>query len=360
MTAAALPFRRSRLVHLLTVGVLAILFSAYRPAGLSAAAKLLPPDDGIYHAAHPDFGLRDDLVTKGRVRAFTRAAEKDIVWAYLSFHLDKGFEFPAKQCDILHEMGVVPLVGIMPWSTLTQGQAEPVYTLERILKGYFDDGFRECAEIVKSLGYPIMMEFGPECNGSWFPWSGAWNGRGEGGYGSPGHPDGPERFRDAYRHVVDIFRAAGAEDVTWVFHISADGAPKETWNAASWYYPGDDYVDWIGASVYGRLRGNESPRPFEAIMKHLYPGLAALSEEKPIAILELGVSESRFGDKAEWIVEAFSSINAGQYPRLKAVAWWNKIYRPDGSRSFLEIDSSPQSLKAYREGVGPLLEVPLF
>ena len=355
-----LPRRSLSFFCAICTTIFVALFSLFHPSPLLAAVKLLPPEVGVYHAAHPDFGLRDDLVTKGRVRAFTRLAEKEIVWAYLSFHLDKGFDFPAKQCDILHEMGVVPLVGIMPWSTLVQGQAEPVYTLERILKGYFDDGFRDCAEVVKSLGYPIMIEFGPECNGSWFPWSGAWNGRDEDLYGDAGHPDGPERFRDAYRHVVDIFRDAGAEDVTWVFHIAADGTPKEAWNAASYYYPGDDYVDWIGASVYGRLRGNDPPRPFDAIMKHLYPGMAALSDERPLAILELGVSESRFGDKADWIEQTFESINTGNYPRIRAVAWWNKIYRPDGTRSMLEIDSSPGSLAAYREGVEKLRDKAVF
>ena len=345
------PRRPLPAVFSICITVLVAFFLLSHPSPLFAAVKLLPPERGVYHAAHPDFGLRDDLVVKGRVRAFTKLAEKEIVWAYLSFHLDKGFDFPVKQCDTLREMGVVPLVGIMPWSTLVQGQAESVYTLERILKGYFDEGFRDCAAAVKALGYPIMIEFGPECNGSWFPWSGAWNGRDDGG---------PERFRDAYRRVVDIFRSVGAEDVTWVFHISADGAPREPWNAASRYYPGDDYVDWIGASVYGRLRGNEPPRSFDEIMKHLYPGLCALSEERPIAILELGVSESRFGDKGEWIAQAFGEIHDGKYPRLKAVAWWNKIYRPDGTRSMLEIDSSPGSLAAYRSSIHGLISEAFF
>ena len=336
------------------------LFCACPPAA-DAAKKLLPPGEGVYHSAHPDFGLRDDLVTRGRVRAFVRAAEKPIVWAYVSFHWDGGIEFPVKQCRVLNECGVVPLVGIMPWSALEQGKAEPVYTLDRIVRGYFDEQLRQCAEDVKNLGFPIMIEFGPECNGSWFPWSAAWNGRGEDVYGERGVPDGPERFRDAYRHVVDIFRACGAVDVTWVFHIASDGSPKEAWNAARWYYPGDGYVDWIGTSAYGRLRGDDPARPFVDVMKHVYPGLAALSDTKPIAVLEMGVSEADvLGDKALWIREAFSAIDGGRYPRLKAVAWWNKIYRPDGTRSTLEIDTSERVRRAYADGVAPLRSDAVF
>jgi hypothetical protein len=50
------------------------------------------------------------------------------------------------------------------------------------------------------------------------------------------------------------------------------------------------------------------------------------------------------------------SINAGRYPRIKAVSWWNKKLRPDGSRSTLEIDSSQASLDAYRAGVKNLVD----
>ncbi|MDR1943777.1 MAG: beta-mannanase, partial [Synergistaceae bacterium] len=73
---------------------------------------------------------------------------------------------------------------------------------------------------------------------------------------------------------------------------------------------------------------------------------------KPIAILELGVSDpDGTDDKPEWIREAFSAVSSGRYPRLKAVSWWNKVFRPDGKRSTLEIDSSTESLEAYRDGV---------
>lgn len=329
-----------------------LFFIFFTAASSFGGIKIAPPESGIYHSAHPDFGLRDDLVTKGRVASFVERAGKGIVWAYFSFHWDKGMDFPVKQCRVLHESGVVPLVGIMPWSTLVQGKEEPVYTLDRIIRGYFDEGLRQCAEDAAALEFPIMIEFGPECNGSWFPWNGAWNGRDADKYGDADWPDGPERFRDAYRHVVNIFRDAGADNVTWVFHIAADGSPKEPWNAASRYYPGDEYIDWIGASVYGRLRGDGPARPFADVFKHVYAGLSALSETKPIAVLEMGVSDvPAIGDKAMWIRDAFADISSGKFPRIKAVAWWNKIYRPDGSRSMLEIDTTPQSLEAYRRGV---------
>jgi beta-mannanase len=326
----------------------AICAAAVYPSEAAAAVKLAPPEEGVYHSAHPDFGMKDDLVTAESVREFESLARKKIVWAYLSWNWDGGVNFPSDSCRSLHGEGVVPLVGIMPWSRIEQNAPEPVYTLDRILRGDFDAELAKCADDVRALGFPIMMEFGPEVNGSWFPWNGAWNGRDADAYGERGEPDGPERFRDAYRHVAEIFSKRGAEDVTWVFHIAAADSPKEKWNEPGRYYPGDEWIDWIGASVYGRL-GAGRAIPFGDIMKDIYGVMRALSPSKPLALLELGVSE---GDgKAAWIAAATRAAASGLYPRIKAVAWWNKTLRPDGSRSALEINSSEASLEAYREGV---------
>ena len=340
-------------------GLAAVLTLIVLGCGEACASdvRLVPPEHGVYHAAHPDFGLRDDFVTAERVRRFVSLAEKDIVWSFVGFHWDRGIIFPTEACKNLHKEGVVPLIGFMPWSTLTQSKPEPLYTLGAILSGVYDDALRACAREVRSLGFPIMIEFGPEANGSWFPWSGAWNGRDEDAYGEAGYPDGPERFRDSYRHVVQIFRDEGVRNVTWVFHLAQSSAPDALWNAAAYYYPGDEWVDWIGVSLYGKLRRHDDVKPFEAMMLRIYPELAALSRTKPIAILELGVADDHEGEKkARWIEEALSAISAGKYPRVKAVSWWNKTRRPDGTRSMLEIDSSPASLSAYREGVRGLID----
>jgi hypothetical protein len=314
-----------------------------------ASIKIAPPETGLYHSAHPDFGLRDDFVTEESVRGFEALALKKIVGSYLSWHWADGIRFPSDACRTLNDEGVVPLVGIMPWSSLKQGEPEQAYTLEKISNGDFDSDLARCADEARDLGFPIMIEFGPEANGSWFPWNGAWNGRGETGYGDTTLPDGPERFRAAYRRVVEIFRRQGAVDVTWVFHVAGNGFPKEAWNAASFYYPGDDFVDWIGASVYGIPGESGAPASFGDLMKHLYPGLCAMSESKPLAILEIGTAENP--DKPRWIAEAFHALDSGAYPRISAVSWWNKTSKPDGTRSTLEIDSSIGSLEAYREGV---------
>jgi hypothetical protein len=58
-----------------------------------------------------------------------------------------------------------------------------------------------------ALNYPLLVEYGTEMNGRWFSWNGVWNGLGvTRGYGDNEEPDGPERFRDAYRYLIDVCR----------------------------------------------------------------------------------------------------------------------------------------------------------
>jgi hypothetical protein len=92
-------------------------------------------------------------------------------------------------------------------------------------------------------------------------------------------------------------------------------------------------------------------------MKRVYPELRALSPSKPIALLEMGAAGP---EKADWMREAYAAINSGKYPKLKAVSWWNKLRKPDGTPSGLEIDSTPESLSAYRDGVRDFTGKPVW
>ena len=51
--------------------------------------------------------------------------------------------------------------------------------------------------------------------------------------------------------------------------------------------------------------------------------------------------------KATWIREAFEALQSGKYPRIKAEAWWHENF----GKSYLQINSSKASLKAYQNGV---------
>ncbi len=253
--------------------------------------KLAVPDSGIYHAAYPDFGGTEDRVTAERIRAFEDLVEKNIVWAYFSNNWYDGLRFPQEEVQAILEAGKVPFIRMMPRTNFDEGGPDPNYTMLRIIDGEFDEALRRWATEAARLRLPLLVEFGAEVNGNWFPWNGQYNGGGTTmEYGDPQTPDGPERFRDAYRHIVEICRAHCATNITWFFHVNAYSAPEAQWNTIEQYYPGDAYVDWLGVSIYGPQTSDEPYREFSEILDDVYPQLTDLTD-KPIAILEFAVTE---------------------------------------------------------------------
>lgn len=260
--------------------------------GIFSSNKLRIPVNGtIYHAANPDFGSTEDKVSAESIHEFEKLAKKNIVWAYFSNNWYDDIKFPALEVEIIHHSGKIPFIRMMPRSNFTEGGPDPVYTMQNVIDGDFDIELTQWALDAKNTGIPLLLEFGCEVNGNWFPWNGEYNGGGEKDtYGDPIKADGPERFRDAYRHIINIFRKNDVNNITWFFHVNAYGEPKEQWNEISQYYPGDEYIDWLGISVYGPQVKDEIYQSFTEIMDDIYPVIKRISKN-PIAILEFGITE---------------------------------------------------------------------
>ena len=65
----------------------------------------------------------------------------------------------------------------------------------------------------------------------------------------------PEDYVSAWRHVVTIFRDAGATNVLWVWSPNVDCGGRCPFEA---FYPGDAWVDWVALDGYnyGPINGN--------------------------------------------------------------------------------------------------------
>lgn len=300
------------------------------------AVHVLPPSHGIYHAAFPGFCPEEDCVSGARVRAFERLAGKRIVWAYFSDNWFHGIRFPlAKVRAIWSVHHTIPFVRLMPRASWAEGCADRTYALPKLIRGEFDDDLRQYARAAAASRIPLLLEFGTEANGDWFPWSGPCNG-------------GPAVFKQAWRHVVRLFREEGATNVTWVLHLDA----SEPRSIAA-YYPGRRWVDWVGLSAYGAQQPGDPWTAFHTVFAPGYAALARAAPGKPIALLELGAVVERGHDKAAWITAAYRDIRSGRYPRLKAVAWWSSNWANGRGEapSLMRIDTSPAVLRAYRSAV---------
>lgn len=326
--------------------------------GAPAASDLVlaaPAHGRIYHAAFPDFGGPESRVRAARIRSFEHLAHRRIAWAYFSNNWLRGrIRFPAKHVRTIQGAGRVPFIRLMARSGFGTGP-DPHFKMRSIARGAWDAELIEWCERARDAGTPLLAEFGTEVNGDWFPWNGRWNGGGRtAGYGNPELADGPESFRNAYRRIVDICRAQGANDITWFFHVDVGGSPTKPWNRVARYYPGDAYIDWIGISDYGPLRPGQPWVGFRRRLDRSYDQIAGLSATKPIAVLEYGAAdeEGKPRHKARWIRRAIRDVAARRWPRIRAVSYWHERWRNgDGSVSNLHADSSPRAKRAYRRGV---------
>ncbi len=315
---------------------------------------LNPPEVGIYHGAFPDIQFDRGAITSS-ISAMERLAEKNLAWVQYENDWSKTTEFPWVVVQSIASSNRLPYIRILPRSRPEQNLGQdPVYSMDNFLAGYFDDTLRDWARMAKASNTKLVVEFAPEVNGSWYPWNGAWNGGAEtGGYGDPKLADGPERFRDVYRRVIDIFRQAGNDKITWIFHVDSQPQPKEAWNAMANYFPGDDYIDWIGVSAFGAQQPGDYWESFSDVLDGTYNELVAISPLKPVAVVEFGVIEKP-GDptaKATWIKEALESLKTGWFPHVKAISYWHERSVGMSPAFSLRIDTSAAALGAYRAGV---------
>lgn len=308
--------------------------------------RIIAPESGVYLGAFTDFGGTEDEVSKVAIREFLETTQKGLAWAYFSNNWTDKVEFPETHARIITDEGIVPFIRLMPRQDFDKGCDNPnPYSLVNINSGELDRDLEAWAQAAKKFGQPLMVEFGTETNGDWFPWSGLCNGGGK---------VGPRRFRRAYRHIVQIFRTQHVNNVTWVFHVDAYDSPNVPWNRISEYYPGDEWVDWIGVSAYGPQTAAGVWQEFSEVIQDVYWRLTALSDEKPIAVLEWGVHEPHEGgDKSVWITSALQAVKDGRYPRIKGISYWHENFGDDQNKSTsrLRVDSSPESEDAYRIGI---------
>jgi len=320
--------------------------------------KLLPPqDDKIYFGAFPDFGGSEDNVSASRIEQFEMLANKKTAWAYFSQNWFNGIRYPQKEIHEIIRANTIPFIRLMPRNDEVQFKKENNFNLQNIIDGKFDRELRQWAQDAKEdyqkTNTPLLIDFAVEPNGNWFSWSGVFNGAGHlDSYGNENYPDGPEKYRDAYRHIIDIFRTEGVFHVTWFFHPDIYSVPDEEWNQPKYYYPGDDYIDWIGFSIYGPQNTGENYwDTFSDILNERYKAILNISSNKPLAILEFGVTDNHpLGQKDKWLNNAFQTILSNSYLNLKAISYWHENWEEEnGSQAKIRIDSSEKSLNEFQK-----------
>ncbi|MFC2066590.1 MJ1477/TM1410 family putative glycoside hydrolase [Chloroflexota bacterium] len=303
-------------------------------------------------------GKEEHEIAAEQLSSYEQQVGKSATWVYFSHNWYNGRSFPVETATWIRDNGSIPFVRLMLRSSEEQDIAEPTFTLNRILDGEFDDDLRAWARAARNFGSPMIAEYGTEVNGRWFSWNGVWNGGGAlKGYGDHSLPDGPERFRDAYCRIIRIMREEDAHNITWVFHVNDQDIPDDSWNRLEQYYPGDEWVDWIGVSVYGAQTPVEDEWPdFRQLMDEVYPRIESLTTANPIVLLEFGVTANNpLGDQATWAEQALIDLTSFRWPRIIGFSWWNEAWENDDDPAHdtnMRIQDNPDLANVFQRLVG--------
>jgi hypothetical protein len=316
--------------------LLVILFGCLANQNLQASSLLSPAEGQLYHGVYPGgkSGEEDDLLPAD-LQAYEASVGRKVAWVYFSNNWFRSRAFPLETATWIRAEGAVPFVRLMLRSSSETYVEEAVFTLDAILAGKFDSDFSAWAQEAAKFASPVIVEWGTEMNGDWFSWNASSN----------GEQKGAIKFANAYRHIIDTMRAAGAKNLIWVFHVNADDSPEEPWNKFEAYYPGDDYIDWLGVSAYG----TQSPEEDEITsladwLDSAVPRLSSLAPTKPIYLLEFGSSVNPYFDPTIWANEALSHLLSNRWPEIKGFAWWNETWQNDDDPSHdtnMQVQSVP-------------------
>jgi len=226
----------------------------------------------------------------------------------------------------VRERGMIPMV---TWDPI-QGKDPTAYTLSKIASGRYDTYILRAAHEIAAYKQLVFIRLAPEMNGSWDSWGAGVNGNTR------------QSYIATWRHVVSIFRLAGATNARWVWSPNVRGTRSQAFQA---YFPGDSWVNVVALDGYNMGTRLGYWQSFTKLFGKSYEELAGLTN-LPMMIAETSSAEEG-GSKAEWIESIPQSISTTM-PRIRALIWFDRLTTENHWR----MSSSPSALTAFRNVAG--------
>jgi len=309
-----------------------------RPGEASRAAARPPASPEVYYfrpapvapritigsalAIHraPFFGLDVPSADLATVSGLARLAGESPSALTLFVKLDSPLT--VAKFTAVSAAGMTPFVTLEPWSYKSQGASQPSYTLASIYRGAHDGDLRRIAAVLAQAKIPMYFRFAQEMNGWWYPWSAGANG------------NQPGDYVKAWVHVHDLFAAAGATNLRWVWSPNTDAGTRST--PLSQSLPPAGYFDYAGLTCYAHS-GTASSVCGPTLSK-----LEALTGV-PLLLSEVGADGP---GKAAWIASLTSLFAA--HPRLAGFVWFNTTPQTTGASGDYAFDDNPSDVAAFR------------
>jgi hypothetical protein len=198
-------------------------------------------------------------------------------------HVYAGWQQPAPVAD-LQTVAAAGSIPLLDWA------CGP--SVGQVAAGDFDSQIEAYALALKSFGGPVFLRWCWEMNLV------------------ASHPgiDSPAQFVAAWTHVWTIFHQVGVTNVAFVWCPALSGADPAP------YYPGAQYVDWIGVDGYDRSGTATFASLFGAYVSQWQ------GQGKPLMVAETGAS----GSSQAAFVQSIGTDMPG-LPSVKAVVYFDAV-----------------------------------
>ena len=202
------------------------------------------------------------------------------------------------------------LVTWEPWKpvpvelgVVEQFREQPGYSNRDIADGVQDEYILAFARSLATFHGRVDLRYAHEMNGTWYPWS-----------------HDPIQYRRAWRHIVRLFRSAGARNVRFVWSVNPSlYVSMRAWQRSTRvYWPGRGYVDAVGSTMINFGGAKQYP------VRRFVPRLRALRRlyRKPVMLTELSTA---YRGRERWLRNLRRMLRS--MPWIRSVAWFQHTSR---------------------------------
>lgn len=235
------------------------------------------------------------------------------------------------------ELGQIAAGGAFPLITWNCAATSGAFSASdsSIVAGTYDSYITSFAQQLAAFPAPLLLRWGPDPN---LPSS------------TTGQhcvdSSGAHGYQAAFQHIHDLFQAAGANNVGFVWSVSQAGGQ----GSLDSYYPGSNYVDWIADDAYLNVTpappATIGPDIVQTVFSDWYSQYSASQYRKKPLMMYTGAIPGE--DQAGFLPQLAAQISS--YPQVKAMvyedapAWWAPYqYQLDstGMAAFAALAVSP-------------------
>jgi hypothetical protein len=260
------------------------------------------PAVGVYEKGEPQ--------SYAAVARFSAATKTPIQIAM--YYAGWGGQFKKSFAMQAARHGAVTDVMLEPWNV----------SLAAVAKGRDDTWLRSYAAEIRAFRDPVIISFGHEMNGCWYPW---------GPCETP-----PRTFVAAWRHIVTVFRRARVRNVRWLWE--ANVGPSQPLGSD---YPGNRWVNIVGVTGYYTLPSST----FSSSDLVLTIDEIRRFASRPMIVGETGIAPGQ--NRAGQLANLFAGLKA---EHLEGIVYFDADQHGGQYAQDWRLEGNRAALQAFRVG----------